>query len=96
MKMPNEMTPEKQPFAFQRPVCQHLRTKAVYIPGGSWKNLTETNPETHYWCNATMSNVVGPDDQFIDPKGCQGHRSCFQNTGLALAIKTNSEGNNPV
>jgi len=43
-----------------------------------------------------MSNVVGPDDQFIDPKGCQGHRSCFQNTGLALAIKTNSKGNNPV
>ena len=94
--MSNSTNRETQPLAFQQPVCQHLRTKAIYIPGGNLQNLVETNSESHYWCNSTMSNVVGPDDQFIAPASCQGHRSCFQNTGLALSIKVNSEGNNPV
>ena len=94
--MSNPTNRETQPLAFQQQVCQHLRTKAIYIPGGNLQNLVETNSESHYWCNATMSNVVGPDDQFIAPASCQGHRSCFQNTGLALSIKVTSEGNNPV
>ena len=44
---------------FNRPICQNLRTKAIYIPGGNLQNLVENNPGSHYWCNCTMQ-VVGP------------------------------------
>ena len=34
---------------FKRPICQNLRTKALYIPGGNLQNLVKENPGTHYW-----------------------------------------------
>ena len=74
-------------FGYQQLVCQHLRTKAIYIPGGNRQNLTKNNPETHYWCNANMSNMVGPDDKFIAPDSCQFHRSCFHNVYPVLVNK---------
>ncbi len=65
---------------FNRPICQNLRTKALYIAGGSLQNLVETNPYSHYWCNRTM-RVVGPDDRFVSPEGCKTSRSCFKPIG---------------
>ncbi len=57
-------------------LCQHLRTKALYVPGGNVQNLAETNPFSNYWCNCTMQ-VVGPDDGFVSPEACKRSRSCF-------------------
>jgi len=51
---------DKKLLSLHHPVCQNLRTKALYIPGGSLKNLIETNPDSYYWCNCTMT-AVGPD-----------------------------------
>ncbi len=65
---------------YNRTVCQNLRTKALYIPGGNLQNLVEENPGTHYWCNCTMQ-VVGPDDQFVSPNACKQSRSCFNPVG---------------
>ena len=65
---------------FKRAICQNLRTKALYVPGGNLGNLAETNPYSNYWCNCTMQ-VVGPDDQFVSPEGCKGARSCFEPIG---------------
>ena len=72
---------------FNRPICQNLRTKAIYIPGGNLQNLTllvigrvENNPGSHYWCNCTMQ-VVGPDDQFVSPDACKQSRNCFDPVG---------------
>ena len=71
---------EKTLSIFDRPVCQNLRTKALYIPGGSLQNLIETNPNSQYWCNCTMS-ITGPDDHFVSPEGCAASRSCFDPVG---------------
>lgn len=65
---------------FNRPICQNLRTKAIYIPGGNLQNLVENNPGSHYWCNCTMQ-VVGPDDQFVSPDACKQSRNCFAPVG---------------
>lgn len=74
------MTQAKPLPLFSRPICQYLRTKAIYIPGGNLQNLVETNPESHYWCNCTMQ-VVGPDDRFVAPDACKQSRSCFTPVG---------------
>jgi len=68
---------------FDKPICQHLRTKALYIPGGSLQNLAETNPNSHYWCNCTMQ-VVGPDSRFVSPDNCKQTRTCFKRVGGTL------------
>ena len=65
---------------FKRAICQNLRTKALYVPGGNLENLAETNPFSNYWCNCTMQ-VVGPDDRFVSPEECKGARSCFEPIG---------------
>ena len=31
-----------------RAICRNLRTKALYIAGGSLQNLVESNPYSHY------------------------------------------------
>ena len=73
------MLEQKLPL-FNRPICQNLRTKALYIPGGSLQNLIETNPTSPYWCNCTMT-AVGPDDRFVSPEGCSAARTCFERIG---------------
>ena len=65
---------------FNRPICQYLRTKAIYIPGGNLQNLVENNPGSHYWCNCTMQDI-GPDDQFVSPDACKQSRPCFNPIG---------------
>ena len=64
------------------PVCQHLRTKKMFIPAltadapGRNETETETGP-CHYWCNCTLTEV-GPDDQSVHPQVCQPERTCYQ------------------
>jgi hypothetical protein len=74
---------EKAVSLFNKPICQRLRTKALYVPGGGLQNLTETNPNSHYWCNCTMQ-VVGPDGRFVSPDNCKNFRSCFKPIGGTL------------
>jgi hypothetical protein len=74
------MAEEKGLSFLNRPICQNLRTKALYIAGGNLQNLVETNPDSHYWCNCTMM-VVGPDDRFVSPDDCKAARSCFEPIG---------------
>lgn len=84
---------DKKLLSLHHPVCQHLRTKALYIPGGSLKNLIETNPGSYYWCNCTMT-AVGPDDDFVSPNGCKKSRHCFEEVGggiLAEIGRTRNE-----
>mgnify|MGYP001156807845 CR=1 FL=1 len=79
-------------LSFHHPVCQHLRTKALYIPGGSLKNLVEANPSSYYWCNRTMT-VVGPDDDFVSPNGCKKSRHCFVGVGGRILAEVERTGN---
>ncbi len=65
---------------FGKPICENLRTKAIYIPGGNLQNLVKYNPASHYWCNCT-AQVVGPDDDFVSPESCERSRSCFKPIG---------------
>jgi hypothetical protein len=74
------MTEERSIPISTRSICQNLRTKALYIPGGNLQNLAETNPFSDYWCNCTMT-AVGPDDRFVSPEGCKTARSCFDPVG---------------
>jgi hypothetical protein len=71
---------EESITALERPICQNLRTKAIYIPGGNLLNLAETNPFSDYWCNCTMVGV-GPDDRFVSPEKCNAARNCFDPVG---------------
>lgn len=74
------MEKAKDLSVLNRPICQNLRTKALYVAGGSLQNLVETNPYSHYWCNCTMA-AVGPDDRFVSPEGCNRSRRCFEPIG---------------
>ncbi len=68
-----------------QPVCQHLRTKASYIPAQrSETTLAESNPTAHYWCLRTMS-VIGPDDTLASPDDCTTHRACFETVDILFA-----------
>ena len=58
-------------------ICQHLRTKASYVPAErSPLYLTKTSPTAQYWCLKTMM-VVGPDNDFVCPEDCKPDRVCF-------------------
>ena len=63
------------------PVCQHLRTKKMFIPALADDAFVEKQDESaspcHYWCNRTMTEV-GVDDQAVHPQGCNPQRSCFE------------------
>lgn len=70
------------PDTVLKPYCQHLRTKRYYIsdaPPATY--LAEETATTGYWCLKTMG-VVGPDDNFVSPTDCKGHRACYCPTGL--------------
>jgi len=64
------------------PVCQHLRTKIMFIPALAAEASATSNPQVdpgpcHYWCNCTLTEV-GPDDQAAHPQVCLPQRSCFE------------------
>ena len=61
--------------------CKYLKTKKAFmhsIDGSdSWR--TNKSNTSQYWCIKTMG-VTGPDDQQVQPEGCQAHRRCFVTT----------------
>ncbi|MCX7866175.1 hypothetical protein [Limisphaera sp. VF-2] len=63
------------------PVCQHLRTKKLYIeavPDDAFSDpeLEQAAP-CHFWCNLTQT-VVGPDQLPVHKNSCQPGRACFE------------------
>ncbi len=64
-------------------ICQYLRAKASYVPAErSPLYLTETSPETQYWCLKTML-VVGPDNDSVCTEDCGPDKGCFELGGQA-------------
>jgi hypothetical protein len=62
------------------PVCQHLRTKKLFIPEEAAKALaepTENEAEPFYWCNRTLTSI-GVDDQPAHLRLCVPGRCCFE------------------
>ena len=61
-----------------QPICQHLRSKAIYVAG-----QMEPPPEMtamgsgHCWCNQTL-HVLGPDNDLVDRRTCNSNRACYQ------------------
>lgn len=63
------------------PVCRHLRTKTLYVPG----QMNEAEPDAieagsarHCWCNKTMT-PVGLDDQRVNVEACADpQRPCYR------------------
>ncbi|HUJ08965.1 MAG TPA: hypothetical protein VL171_02990 [Verrucomicrobiae bacterium] len=63
-----------------KPVCQHLRTKKLFIPEESAEALAEpTEPEAEpfYWCARTLT-PIGVDDQPVHVRLCVEGRCCFE------------------
>lgn len=62
-------------------VCQHLRTKKLYIEAVPDDAFRDPEPEQaapcHFWCNLTQT-VVGPDQLPVHKNSCQPGRACFE------------------
>jgi len=62
-------------------ICQHLRTKKMYIPALEHEAFVEGTHENAHsapcWCIRTMSET-GPDDRVVGAAVCQKDRSCFE------------------
>jgi hypothetical protein len=71
--MPNDFLPIDP----ARPVCRHLRTKALHIDGRDAPDAFITSRSSHYHCLRTQF-VTGPDGGLCLPEECQPGRSCFQ------------------
>jgi hypothetical protein len=62
------------------PVCQHLRTKKLFIPeeeANAFAEPMEDEAEPLYWCNRTLT-PVGVDDQPVHRRLCVPGRCCFE------------------
>jgi hypothetical protein len=63
-----------------QPVCQHLRTKKLFIPVHAAEALTEPTEhesEPFFWCNRTLT-PIGVDDQPVHVRLCIRGRCCFE------------------
>jgi len=62
------------------PICRHLRTKKMYLPGHVEQLAAaerEGWPDDFFWCNRTLTQT-GTDDQPTHPKACTKCRVCFE------------------
>lgn len=63
------------------PVCRHLRTKILYVPGQAalvGEDAEEAGQARHCWCNKTMT-PVGLDDRRVNAEACaEPTRPCYQ------------------
>jgi len=69
-----------QSCAPQNIPCRHLRTKRMYIPAlaeGALSLEQDTNDQSFYWCNKTLS-ALGKDDAPVSVCSCQPGRSCHE------------------
>ncbi|PRQ09802.1 hypothetical protein [Enhygromyxa salina] len=60
-----------------RPVCKHLRTKALHAYGAQTHDAFHTSRSSSYQCLKTCF-VTGPDRQLCVPEACQPGRTCFE------------------
>jgi hypothetical protein len=56
------------------PRCIHLRTKGLYIDTIREAAFEE---QALCWCNKTLTEI-GPDDEPVGPKICDGQRGCYE------------------
>jgi hypothetical protein len=60
-----------------RPVCRHIRTKALHVYGHDTPDAFSTSRSSHYHCLRTQF-VTGPDAALCVPEDCQPGRTCFE------------------
>lgn len=60
-----------------RPVCRHLRTKAMHVYGPDVADAFVSSRSSQYHCLKTQQ-VTGPDDGLCLPESCIGARACFE------------------
>jgi hypothetical protein len=60
-----------------RPVCKHLRTKALHAYGADTHDAYHTSRSSSYQCLKTCF-VTGPDQGLCVPEKCQPGRRCFE------------------
>lgn len=60
-----------------RPVCKHLRTKALHAFGSETHDAFHTSRSSGYQCLKTCF-VTGPDQRLCAPENCQPGRNCFE------------------
>lgn len=65
--------PEMPP---RRPLCRHLRTKAMHVYGQETPDAYATSRSSHYHCLRT-AYVTGPDHAPCTPDDCGPERVCF-------------------
>jgi hypothetical protein len=62
-------------------VCQHLRTKQLYIPEQAEAVFARQDDSFthsgHCWCNRTLTET-GPDDRQVSLPLCSPQRECFE------------------
>jgi len=59
-----------------RPICRHMRTKAMHVYGPDVVDAFVSSRSSHYHCLRTQQ-VTGPDDRLCLPEACTESRSCF-------------------
>ena len=59
-----------------RPVCKHIRTKALYVYGQDTADMFHTSRSSSYQCMKSHF-VTGPDGALCAPEECQPGRPCF-------------------
>ncbi|MCB9570017.1 MAG: hypothetical protein H6710_22820 [Myxococcales bacterium] len=59
-----------------RPVCRHLRTKAMHVYGPETGDAFVSSRSSNYQCLRTQQ-VTGPDDRLCLPESCTPSRECF-------------------
>ena len=67
-----------EPAAPEHNVCRHLRSKAIFVAGQMEPPAEMVRTGSgHCWCNWTQ-NVLGPDDEIVDRRACDGTRTCYE------------------
>jgi hypothetical protein len=60
------------------PFCIHLKSKKLLFADGPPMDVRDVlDASRHCWCRHTMQ-IVGPDQEVVDPRDCQAGRSCFE------------------
>lgn len=75
--MPYQRTYDRDTTPSSGPMCQHLRSKAMYVAGEMQPDELQTSSSGHCWCNQTQ-NVFGPDSQLVGRTVCSSGRTCYQ------------------
>ena len=74
--MPDELN-NNETAVIQSPFCGSLRSKKFFMLDALATSADQYIDSTnHCWCRETQE-VIGPDNQRVDPSSCTPGRSCY-------------------